>query len=348
MMIKAVILANELKEDHLPWIIACEQYKDIIDFRVVNLVSYNWYEEVCSHEFDILLAKPGGLTSSFKLLYDERIFNLGVTKSFTVFPSPAEIFLYENKRFLSYWLKANKIPHPKTDVFYDKKEAILMLEDYKFPLVGKTSIGASGSGVRIMNNRSELKDYISDCFNHRGAERRTGPDFKKKDLIKRGLSYILRPGNIRKKLKIYRLKRDDRQSDHIILQEFISHDFEWRVVRIGDSFFAHKKLKIRNKASGSLVKLYDNPPFELLDFVRIITEKYGFYSQAIDLFETPDGYLVNEMQCIFGQSDPFQMKVDNVPGRYLYRDGKWIFEAGDFNQNQSYNLRVEWVIKMIR
>ncbi|HQG56969.1 MAG TPA: hypothetical protein PK496_08180, partial [Bacteroidales bacterium] len=68
--------------------------------------------------------------------------------------------------------------------------------------------------------------------------------------------------------------------------------------------------------------------------------------QAVDIFETPSGFLINEMQCIFGQSDPYQMMVGGIPGRYVFENGAWKFEAGDFARNQCYNLRVEWVINM--
>ena len=121
------------------------------------------------------------------------------------------------------------------------------------------------------------------------------------------------------------------------------------MVRIGDSFFAHKKLLKKAKASGSLKKGYEDPPKALLDFVKKITDQYGFYSQAVDIFEAGEGkYLVNEMQCIFGQSDPYQMLVDGTPGRYVYHKGKWIFEEGMFNQNESYNLRVEYVLNQLK
>ena len=66
---------------------------------------------------------------------------------------------------------------------------------------------------------------------------------------------------------------------------------------------------------------------------------------AVDLFETKSGnYLVNEMQCIFGQSDPYQMLVDNKPGRYIYKD-RWIFEEGDFASNECYDLRLEYILQ---
>ncbi|MBK6932905.1 MAG: hypothetical protein IPH12_19360 [Saprospirales bacterium] len=68
----------------------------------------------------------------------------------------------------------------------------------------------------------------------------------------------------------------------------------------------------------------------------------------MDLFECSDGrYLVNEMQCIFGQSDPYQMLVNGQPGRYRRIDGKWTFEPGDFNRIRSFLLRLEHFIEIL-
>ena len=165
--------------------------------------------------------------------------------------------------------------------------------------------------------------------------------------IQRGWHYIIHPTDVKKKLNIYKAKRANLQKGFVIFQEYIQHDFEWRVVRIGDSFFAHKKVKIGNKASGSLKKIYDNPPLKVLDFVKEITDNHKFYSQAIDIFETNKGYLVNEMQCIFGQSDPYQMLVNGIPGRYKCIDNMWIFEKGDYTSNSCFDLRVEYLLEVL-
>jgi hypothetical protein len=139
------------------------------------------------------------------------------------------------------------------------------------------------------------------------------------------------------------------QKDFVLFQEYIHHTFEWRCVRIGDSFFAHKKLKSHGKASGSLLKSYETPPFDLLEYVKKITDQVGFFSQAIDIFVADDGtYLVNEMQCIFGQSDPYQMLVDGQPGRYCFQNGQWVFQPGDFNMLESYLLRLETFINILK
>ena len=342
--IKAIILRNELEDDHNLWIKACENYKEVIEYRVVNLTSSNWLEETQKESCDILLAKPGGLTASFKQLYDERVYILAFILGYKIFPSPLEIFIYENKRFLSYWLKANNIPHPYTNVFYDKEEALNYLRAKDFPFVAKTNIGASGSGVQIIRSESDGQKYIKQTFSGKGSPQRTGPNLDKGGLLKRGFHYALHPSDISKKFEIYQTKAVNKQRGFVIFQEYIPHDFEWRAVRIGESFFAHKKLKTGEKTSGSLLKNYDNPPLELMDFVKKLTEQHGFYSQAIDIFESERGYLVNEMQCIFGQSDPYQMLVDGIPGRFRYIQDKWLFEEGDFARNECYNLRLEFAL----
>lgn len=342
--IKAIILRNELEDDHILWIKACEDYHDQVEYRVVNLTSNNWLEEIHKDPFDFLLAKPGGLTAHFKQLYDERIYILGVVLAYKIFPSPQEIFIYENKRFLASWLKANNIPHPKTDVFYSYGDALEYIRSAAFPFVAKTNIGASGSGVIIIKSITEAKDYIDETFKGKGAPQRTGPNREKGDFFKRGVHYIIHPSDIVKKISIYKTKAANRQKDFVIFQEFIPHDFEWRVVRIGESFFAHKKIKKGEKSSGSLLKNYDNAPLDLFDFVKEITDKREFYSQAIDIFESERGYLVNEMQCIFGQSDPYQMLVDGIQGRYRFLNDKWVFEEGEFAYNACYNLRLEFVL----
>lgn len=343
-MLKVVILANEMDNDHLPWCKACDMYNDQIVYRVVNLLKNDWLENIQQEKFDIIFAKPSGLISDLKQAYDERLYILVEGLGYKVFPSINEIFVYENKRMLSYWLKAHNVPHPVTNVFYTYNEAKSFVIKSNEYLVAKTNIGASGSGVFILKDRKEKLKYIKKTFKGKGAPRRSGPNLSKGNIFIRGLYYLGKPKQIINKLYRYRLINKDNQSSFVLFQKFVPHEFEWRVVRIGDSFFAHKKLKIKDKASGSTIKNYDNPPLDLLDFVYELTTKFGFYSQAVDVFSNGKEYLINEMQCIFGQSDSYQMLIDKKEGRYLYLGGKWIFEEGAFAENACYNLRIKYIL----
>lgn len=341
------ILRNESEIDHKPWIISCDKFGDYITYDIIDLTRNDWIEQILNKKYDYFLLKPAGRTSLFKQLYDERISIISEHLRFPVFPSFKETLIYENKRFLSYWLKSQNISHPATMVFYHKEEAKDYIRKNDKPIVAKINIGASGKGIQILKDEISKIQYIENAFS-KGVGSTVGPKLSKGRLIQRAWKKLTHPADLKDRLQTYKSMAADIQRGYCIFQEYVPHDFEWRAVRIGDSFFAHKKIKVKDKASGTLVKGYDNPPLKLFDFVKAITDKYGFYSQAVDIFENPDGqYLINEMQCIFGQSDPYQMLVDNKPGRYVYRDYAWIFEEGDFASNQCYDLRVKYVLDQL-
>jgi hypothetical protein len=346
--IKLAILKNEDPIDHLKWITACEDYNKSIDYEVFDLTVGTWLEDINAYSPDILLLKPSGKTSLYRSLYQERLEILVTTLNYKSFPSLEEVRIYENKRYFAYWAKANKLPHPKTWIFYNRKEALRAVNFLKFPLVGKINIGSSGKGVQILHTKDQVNKYIKRAFTV-GLVSSTGPKLRQGKLIQRTWQKFTHPKELINRLKTYRDIAMDSQKGFIILQEFIKHDYEWRTVRIGDSYFAHKKIVSNKKASGTLKKEYGAPPTKLLDFVRLLTDNFGFTSVAIDIFEPVQGqYLINEIQCIFGQSDPYQMLVDGNPGRYLFKNGHWVFEKGDFNSNASYDLRLKTAIEFNR
>ncbi|MCF8264848.1 MAG: hypothetical protein K9I99_10135, partial [Melioribacteraceae bacterium] len=319
-----------------------------LSYNIIKLTHADWLDQLTNEKYDLLLAKPPGLTAKFKQLYDERIHILEHALNIPIYPSPLEIYIYENKRYFYSWMEANNLPHARTRIFYDQKEAMNYIAKVDFPIVGKTNIGASGSGVKVINNLNDAHNYINQAFTKKGVSKRWGPNFSKGGLIRRGAKYFVNPSEIKNKVSIYKSQKSDSQNGFVIFQQFIPHDFEWRIVAIGDSYFAHKKLKIGEKASGSTLKNYDNPPSYLFTFAREIMEKFHLTSQAIDVFEDVDGrILINEMQCIFGQSDQYQMLVDGKRGRYKFIDQLWVFEEGEFNRNSSFNLRLESAFKLI-
>jgi hypothetical protein len=345
--IRLLILRNEDPFDHMLWVKACDRYKDQVEYKVIDLTTCNWLQKVMDFKPKICLLKPSGKTSLFRNLYQERVDILVHDLNIPVFPSFEELKIYENKKFFAYWTEANKIPHPRTWVYYKKHEAEKFVNTVALPLVGKISVSASGKGIELLKSKKEYRKYIDKAFKH-GLTSSTGPRIRNGKIFKRLWMKFLRPAELMNRLKTYKAIASDRQNNFVILQEYIPHSFEWRAVRIGDSFYAHKKLIKNNMASGSLIKSYENPPFSLLDFTKSITDKFKFKSMAIDIFETKDKYyLVNEMQCIFGQSDPYQMLVDGKPGRYYFSEKKWIFEEGMFNTNECFDERISYLLSII-
>ena len=167
------ILKNELGESHVKWEKACLSQN--IDFVIIDLTKNDWFDKVKNDEISFFLLKPPGEIQKFKDLYDERVYIISEILHKKVFPSYSEIVLHENKKLLSYFLKAKKLPCPPTDVYYFKQEAFDNLGKYDFPVVVKTAIGASGSGVTLIWDISDLKKYICKAFK-RGIKRRFGPN----------------------------------------------------------------------------------------------------------------------------------------------------------------------------
>ena len=280
---KFAILKNEDPFDHINWVNACSNYKDRIDFQVFDITGDTFFNQIIQYKPDFCLLKPSGKTSLFRQLYLEKVEILVRDLNLKIYPSYDEIRIYENKRYFAYWAKVNNIPHPKTNVYYHKNEVLENMNIFNYPIVGKLNIGASGKGIQFLNSKHELLDYVEKAFSE-GLKSKTGPKIKNGKLLQRFFYMLFHPSKLRNRLQTYKDIANDIQKGFLLLQENIEHEFEWRAVRIGDSFFAHKKMKMNEKASGSLLKNYDNPPLELFNFVKELTDKFNFKSVAVDIF----------------------------------------------------------------
>ncbi len=339
---------------HENYITACKDLN--IDYEIIDIFAPNWIELIQNSNCDGFLHRAPNDIFEFKTIFDERLYFLEYELKKKIYPSFKETYIYENKRLLSYWLSLNNIPHPKTLVFSKKddvKKYLDNLNDKDFPLVLKSSIGAASTGVKILKSKRAVLGYAKKIFG----------------IFNRAMTF----GLLRYK-KIYGIPIPlfgRIQKHYMIIQEFKKIKWEWRIIRIGDSFFGYQKLLTGKFASGSKKVGYEKPPLKLLELVKEITEKGNFYSVAVDIFETEDNqYFVNEIQSMFGatlktesfyinqekkemkfsyDSNKFapELYVDGKYGRYLLKNNKFVFEEGFFNQNGSFNLRVEHFLKLL-
>ncbi|MBI9066033.1 MAG: hypothetical protein JEZ09_01995 [Salinivirgaceae bacterium] len=342
---KVAILKNEFDDGHENWMKAC--VKQNIEADIIDLTKNNWLIKIKKEVYDCFLACPSGRESIFKNLYDERIYILNRVLNYNVYPNYDEISLHENKKYLSYWLASNEINHPKTNVFYYEKEAMEFVRNSNLPIVAKFNIGASGKGVRIFRNKEDVIHYIKQAFTGKGLRQSWGPDLKMGMFGSRILKIIRNPKRIFRRLEAYKKVYNETQNGLVIFQEYIPHEFEWRIVKIGNSYFGHKKIKQGDKASGTKGIDYAEPPVQLLNFVKNLCDLYSFNSMAVDLFEDENGeYMINELQCIFGHVQDYICEKDGSPGRFIYKDDNWLFEKGMFNSNLSYDLRLKDVFAL--
>lgn len=339
------IVLHEDGDIYNRWQNSCNKFG--IAYDEIYITRADWLEQCLQKPYDCFLLRPPGLIQRYKQLYDERMYVLAKILGKKTYPTYEELIIHENKRMLSYFLKAKQIPHVPTSIFYNKKEALSHISNMSYPVVAKTAIGGSGSGVAFLYNTQDATRYIIKAFG-KGIARRFGPNKHTGNIKTWTQKTLLSPSFALKKIRTYLNIFNDRQQGYVIFQQYIPHTFEWRVVCIGESFFGHKKIKIGEKASGSKGIDYCPPPAKLLYFCKDIMSANNFTSMAIDCFETSDGnYLINEMQTIFGHVQTHILEVNATPGRYLYRNDQWEFEAGNFNTNESYDLRLQHVLSML-
>ncbi|MGO1369373.1 ATP-grasp domain-containing protein [Senegalia sp. (in: firmicutes)] len=315
-------ILNEFTGSEKNYIKACESLG--VEYELVDIISTNWIDNIKNSNCDGFLVKPSAKKEVWKNMYDEKLYFINKIMKKPIYPSYEELFIYENKKNMAYWLEVNDIPHPKTWVFYKREEALKFIKDYnEFPIMFKTNIGSAALGVKFIKNEKEAIKLINKIFT-RGKFFNIG--YTKWYKTSYGISYP---------------RMDDKQYNFIIFQEKLDVKVEWRMINIGDSFFGHQKLSDGKFHSGSDLVGWVKPPEALLNLTKEISKIGNFTSMAIDIFEDINGnYYVNELQTMFGSYNPSQMYINDVPGRYTYNDGKWEFEEGLFNENASCNLRV--------
>jgi len=309
-------IIEEITQYHKYYIAACRDLK--VSYRLLSLMADDWLPKFRNSGCDAFLAWPSSDDTAFKSVFDYRLQILEYDLGRRLFPTWRECWLTEHKPRLRDWMDAYGIPHPKTWVFYSREAALAFAADADLPIVFKTATGGSASGIRIVRSRSELKQAIREAFG-------------------RGLCP-------------YGYDPHDRQRGFAFLQEYLPDVQEWRMVRIGDSFFGYRKEKGPSGLhSASHTWSWLDPGPDLLNLLKRVTDSGDFTSMDVDVFRTTDGrLLVNECQTVFGCSTPaIQMKVSDVEGRYVWTKQGWRFERGEFCQNHMCNLRVKYLISVL-
>jgi glutathione synthase/RimK-type ligase-like ATP-grasp enzyme len=286
---------------------------------------------VQNSDCDGFLCRPPSKFQERKSLFDERLYIISQLMQKPIYPSYDELFIYENKRMMSYWLELKGFPHTETKVFYRRKEFMSFLEKSEMPIVIKNNIGSTSKGVQILKSRLQAKLIAMMIYGMRNTKLALGytSQMTGKVLPFPALGTV--------------------QKHYLLVQKFEKIRWEWRIIKIGDSYFGHQKLLSGDFASGSGKVGWVAPPEKLLWMVKDICESGKFFSMAVDIFETIDGrFLVNELQSIFGSYDNSQLYIDGKPGRFILQNDRFVFEEGIFNTHGSYLLRVKHFAEILQ
>ncbi|WP_457673036.1 ATP-grasp domain-containing protein [Thiolapillus sp.] len=299
-----------------------------VPYHVMDLTSSDWVEKAEADDSFIYFLRPFVLSTLGRTVYEERAYFLSRVLQRSLFPAFDSLWIYESKRRCASWLEYFRIPHARTWVFFSRREALDFLDTAEFPLVFKTDIGSDALGVRVLHSAREARRIVNACF---------GRGFQSNFYDPR-----------------------DRNWGQVLFQQHLGDVKEWRMIRIGESFFAYQKGKKGEFHSGTKIVEFHVPGKDLLDFSRNALEKMGMNAVALDVFEDRDGkFFVNEVQAYYGANEPggyyyedgkevilnegetIEMMVHGEPGRFFHHQGEWRFEAGDFSRNAGCNLRVK-------
>ena len=327
---------NSFDGIHEKAVAAC---KDLgVDYEVVDILSANWIQNVKNSDADGFFCPSNYQSQEKKSILDERYYFVSQLMKRPIYPDFLGGFIHESKRNMAAWLELYNYPHAKTRVFTNKHEALEYAEKCKYPFVTKANVGSASTKVIIIKSKRQAKRMIRKCFTWFDG---------KKALI--NLPFHAFYYKVKLKGMMFHDRRNP-QKDYFIAQDFIANvQHEWRILKVGDSYFGHQKLLKGEFASGSGLVGWVAPPKELLVMVKDLCETGGFPCMDVDIFENDKGeYYINELQSFFGSYLDYQMRINDVPGRYVYKNGEFVFEEGEFNTFGSNRLKIEHFVQLLK
>lgn len=219
-----------------------------------------------------------------------------------VLPNYESLWYYEDK-IHQYWLLKNaNFPVIKTYAGFDHEETVKFLNDTSYPIVSKLRTASGSHGVELIKNKNKAKRIVNKIFN-------TG----------RNTNYI-----------------GLKQKDYVIFQEIVpNYGFDLRIIVIGDSYFGYYRYPNKKdfRASGSGITEKKDIPIELLHLSRKVKNIMPkSYMLAIDYLQDrrDNKYYIIEISIFIAIETSEQLMVNDIPGRYLYKNDKFIFQEGRF------------------
>ncbi|NDI34864.1 hypothetical protein [Chengkuizengella sediminis] len=322
-----------------PIIEACQEVT--VQYELIDIFSHDWIEQFEQANCDGYIIRPPTKTRLWMNLFLSRILLIKDKIEGKCVPDLDSILYYESKIMMLDFYKIHQLPHVPSHTFLNIKEALQFAkETTSFPKMVKSDGGSGGLGVKKINSRLKLNYQIYKSFF-------TGNIFRGYHSFHDFPEYLksfVRPLWMYSKTRRAYYPYSERSQGYIHIQELIDMKTEWRMIRIGKSYFGLRKAKGKNglrSGSGSLGDWAD-PPKDLLNLVKEWTDKLNISIMSFDIFEDKEGnYLINEMQVCFGTISPSQMYIDGIPGRYVYVDGEWVFDEGEYCRFNCNLLRIE-------
>src|SRR5699024_9655986 len=171
----------------------------------------------------------------YRNIFFKRLYYINHLIKDKMTPSLDAISMYESKISMNDFYKVHNIPHITSHTFYNFQDALEYAHDCSLPVV-VTEVDDSGAmGVKIEKERKELINLIKKSFYNENK-------IKTKWNIK-SLKQKLYPFKIAHDTKQNYLPLKSKRKGFIHIQNYKEVKYEWRIIRIGESYFGHKKIE---------------------------------------------------------------------------------------------------------
>ena len=276
-------------------------------FCDVNKLDYEFIDSKKSNfldfakKFDVILWRTSSnygelFHSKTNIYYIEKILNK------IVMPNYDSLWYYEEKINQYQILKELDLNPIKTFISYDFDDTQEYLKTAQFPIVVKLNTSSASVGVKKIQSYHKALRYFRKVFGN-------GISFSPFGQIHQGYAYI---------------------------QELTPNEgYDLRIIAVGDSYFGYYRYPTPKdfRASGSGIVVKKAIPVEALANAKRIKDMMPqSYMLAVDFLKNTESkkFEVIETSIFIKIETCEQLMVDGVPGRYIYRNGNFIFEKGRF------------------
>jgi len=318
------------------WIKYCEE--NLINYKIVNAFDNDIIEKV--KECDIFMWHHHH--GNFKdVLVAKNILYALEHAGVKVFPDFNTAWHFDNKVAQKYLFEAMDIPFVPSYVFYDKKEALLWIENTTFPKVFKLKGGAGAANVKLVKSKSQAIKLVNKAFGKGFPQFDRWQHLKDRyEKYKRGKDSLV--GVVKAIVRLFvniefsRLQNNDK--GYIYFQDFIpNNNYDLRIIVVNGKAFALKRMVRENdfRASGSGSLIYERKAIDerciktafdtnkqikaqsiAFDFIfdqhnspLVVEISYGY---AISAYDKCEGYWDEDLNFIEKQFIPQNWMIDNI------------------------------------
>lgn len=282
-------------------------------------------------------------TASYNVSYNQYIKDVVLNLHFDrpdliLIPNVDLLFSFENKGYQELYKKRLGIEEVNGAYYGDIDDLSKKSLSITFPVVVKTPSGAMSSGVHLINNMLELKEFA------RKYKKRTFLEYlrhEKRKLVKKRKDHLLKisEDKIGNNFENFFSKRMP-----FVVQEFVPDlCFDYKILIFGNKYYVLKRL-VRNddfRASGSGKFEWVEPSMALLKYSNHIFEKMRTPFVALDVYENQGKYGLIEFQGIgFG---PLTLVGSSF--YYIKQGHNWRKIDKTSNLEEEYANALKWFLK---